>query len=74
MLASTEGDVQVGGADTARQAIELGLVNEFRMFRHPILVGGGTPYFPAVAQVVALELVETREFEGGVLYERYRRR
>jgi hypothetical protein len=43
------------------------------MFRNPIVVGGGTPFLPAVAANVALELVETKTFGGRVVYERYRR-
>ena len=32
------------------------------MFRNPIVVGGGTPFLPAVTEAVPLELVETRTF------------
>ena len=41
-LDATDKDVQIGGAGLAAQAIELGLVDELRMFRHPVVVGGGT--------------------------------
>jgi dihydrofolate reductase len=71
-LAGTDKDVEIGGAELAGQAIELGLVDEFRLFRHPIVVGGGTPYFPPVAKDVPLELVEARTFDGRIVYERYR--
>ncbi len=71
-LASTDQDVEIGGAGLAGQAIELGLVDELRIFRIPILVGGGTPYLPAVTQDVPLELIETRTFDARVIYERYR--
>src|SRR5690348_4318196 len=42
-LGATEKDVSIGGAGLAGQAVELGLVDELRMFRCPIAVGGGTP-------------------------------
>jgi dihydrofolate reductase len=74
LLAEVHGDVQIGGATLAGQAIEAGLVDEFRLLRHPIVVGGGTPLFPAVADPIRLELVEVREFGGGVVLERHRRR
>ena len=45
-LDATDKDVQVGGAGLAAQAIELGLVDELRMFRYPVVVGGGTPFLP----------------------------
>jgi len=72
VLAATDKDVEIGGATLAAQAIQLGLVDEFRIFRHPIVVGGGTPFFPALPEPVPLVLVETRTFGGRVIYERYR--
>ena len=71
-LAATDKDVSIGGAGLAAAAIELGLVGELRMFRLPVVVGGGTPFLPPVAQVVPLDLVETRTFGSRVIYERYR--
>ena len=72
-LAATEKDVSIGGAGLAAQAIELGLVDELRMFRHPVIVGGGTPFLPPVSEDVQLELIETRTFGSGVIHERYGR-
>jgi dihydrofolate reductase len=71
-LTSTNMDVEIGGATLAATAIELGLVDELRIFRHPIIVGGGTPLLPPVTEDVPLELVETRTFSARVIYERYR--
>jgi len=72
-LDATEKDVEIGGAGLAAAAIELGLVDELRMFRHPVVVGGGTPYLPPVTEDVRLDLIETRTFGSGVIYERYQR-
>jgi dihydrofolate reductase len=72
-LAATDKDVSIGGAGLAAAAIELGLVDELRMFRHPIVVGGGTPFLPPVTEDVPLVLVETRTFGSRVIYERYGR-
>jgi dihydrofolate reductase len=72
-LAATDKDVEIGGAGLAAAAIELGLVDELRMFRHPVVVGGGTPFLPPVTEAIRLDLVETRTFGSGVIYERYRR-
>jgi dihydrofolate reductase len=55
----------------AAAAIELGLVDELRMFRYPVVVGGGTPFLPPVTEHIALHLVETRTFGARVVYERY---
>jgi hypothetical protein len=54
-------------------AFELGLVDELRMFRHPVVVGGGTPLLPPVTEQILLDLIETRTFSTRVIYERYRR-
>jgi dihydrofolate reductase len=72
-LEATEKDVEIGGAGLAAAAIELGLVDELRMFRHPVVVGGGTPYLPPVTEDIRLDLIETRTFGSRVIYERYRR-
>jgi len=71
--AATDKDVEIGGATLAAAAIELGIVDEFRLMRYPIVVGGGTPILPPVTEDIRLELVETRTFGGQVLFERYRR-
>jgi dihydrofolate reductase len=70
-LDSTDRDVAIGGATLAAAAIALGLVDELRMFRHPIVVGGGMPFVPPVAEHIPLDLVDTRTFSS-VIYERYR--
>ena len=70
---ATDKDVGIGGAGLAAAAIELGLVDELRMFRYPVVVGGGTPFQPPVTEDVRLDLVETRTFGSRVIYERYGR-
>ena len=72
-LDATDKDVSIGGAGLAAAAIELGLVDELRMFRYPVVVGGGTPFLPPVTEDVPLDLIETRTFGSRVIYERYRR-
>ena len=73
VLDASDRDVEIGGAGLAAQAIELGLVDELRLFRQPVLLGGGTPLLPPVADQVPLDLIETRTFSSKVVYERYRR-
>ncbi len=72
-LDATDKDVSIGGPGLAAEAIELGLVDELRMFRNPMVVGGGTPFLPPVTDAVRLDLIETRTFGSRVVYERYRR-
>jgi dihydrofolate reductase len=72
-LDATDKPVSIGGPGLAAAAIELGLVDELRVFRYPVVVGGGTPYLPPVTEDVPLDLVETRTFGSRVIYECYRR-
>lgn len=72
-LDATDKDVSIGGAELAGEAIELGLVDQFRIFRYPVVVGGGTPHLPQVTEDIPLELRETRTFGSRVVYERYER-
>ena len=72
-LDATDKDVSIGGAGLAAEAIGLGLVDELRILRHPVIVGGGTPFLPPVTEDVRLHLIETRTFGSRVIYERYRR-
>jgi dihydrofolate reductase len=72
-LDATDKAVSVGGAGLAAQAFQLGLVDELRMFRYPVVVGGGTPFLPPVTEAVPLGLIETRTFGSRVIYERYGR-
>jgi dihydrofolate reductase len=72
-LDATDKDVAIGGAGLAAAAIELGLVDELRIFRYPVVVGGGTPFLPPVTEDIPLELTETRTFGSRVIFERYER-
>ncbi len=67
-----EGDIAIGGASLAAEAAALGLIDEYRARVYPVLVGGGTPFFPQHERRVDLELAETRTFSSGVVYLRYR--
>ncbi|MEV2245713.1 dihydrofolate reductase family protein [Streptomyces sp. NPDC049970] len=67
-----EGDIAIGGATLAAEAAAAGLIDEYRVVVHPVLVGGGIPFFPRSEDRVDLELVETRTFGSGVVHLRYR--
>jgi dihydrofolate reductase len=66
-------DLAVGGAGLASTFTKLGLIDEYRLFISPVVLGGGTPYFPPLEERINLELVETRTFGSRVVYVRYRR-
>jgi dihydrofolate reductase len=64
-------DIGIGGAGLASTATKLGLIDEYRLFVSPVVLGGGTPFFPAVDERIDLELVETRTFGSRVVSLRY---
>ena len=57
----------------SRTLIERGLVDEFLVFVYPVIVGGGTPFSPALDHRIDLGLVATRTFGSRVTHARYRR-
>ena len=67
-----EGEIAIGGATLASEASALGLIDEYRVIVYPVLVGGGSPFFPHRERRVDLELVETRTFSSGVVDLRHR--
>ncbi|MET8740564.1 dihydrofolate reductase family protein [Streptomyces sp. NPDC004728] len=68
------GDLCLGGADLAATFMRLDLVDEYRVYVHPVLIGRGRPLFPASAGRTCLRLAETREFGNGVVLLRHERR
>jgi dihydrofolate reductase len=65
-------DIGVGGAALASTLTAHGLIDEYRLFVTPVVLGGGKPFF-AGDTPMDLELVETRTFGSRVVYLRYRR-
>ncbi len=67
-----DGAIAIGGATLAAEAAALDLIDEYRARVYPVLVGGGSPFFPQRESRVDLELVESRTFSSRVVYLRYR--
>lgn len=67
-----EGDIALGGATLAAEAARLGLLDEYQPRVHPVLLGGGLPFYPHAGRRAALELVESRAFPTQAVWSRYR--
>ena len=67
------GLVLFGGADIAATLMRVDLIDEFRLFVHPVVLGGGTPLFPAAERRVKLQLAQARTFDSAVVHLHYRR-
>ncbi len=51
LKAETDGEIEVSGSGLGASLIRLGLVDEFRMYMMPVVLGGGKPYFEAGLQL-----------------------
>jgi dihydrofolate reductase len=66
-------NMELGGPTIASTFMRLGLIDEYGLFIQPVILGSGTPMFPALGDKINLRLVETRTFGSGVVYLRYQR-
>lgn len=60
-----------GGAGLIRSFVQLGLIDEYRLSVHPIVLGSGKPLFEDLEQRIALRLKDTRVFRSGVVQVLY---
>jgi dihydrofolate reductase len=67
------GDLVLGGADIAAAFMRHDLIDEYRLYVHPVLIGQGKPLFQASDTKIDLQLAETRTFGNGVVLLRYQR-
>ncbi|MET7895306.1 dihydrofolate reductase family protein [Streptomyces mirabilis] len=67
------GDLGLGGADLAAAFLRHDLVDEFRVYVHPVLIGRGKPLFPESYTPTDLRFAESRAFGNGVVLLRYER-
>lgn len=72
LKAQAGGDLVLGGADLGAAFMGHGLVDEYRLYVHPVVIGAGKPTFPA-GVFVDLRLAEARTFGNGVVLLRYGR-
>lgn len=71
LKAQPGGDLALGGADLAASFRDLGLIDEYRIYVHPVLIGRGKLLFQPTDASAQLKLAETREFGNGVVLLRY---
>jgi Dihydrofolate reductase len=67
------GDLVVGGANLLGTFTGLGLVDEYRLYVHPVVLGSGTPLFPSGRPPMPLRLIDTHRFSSGVVLLHYER-
>ena len=67
------GLISVGGAGLAASLSQMGLIDEYWLYIHPVLLGRGKPMFGPLEEKIDLELVETQRIGARVLMLRYRK-
>jgi dihydrofolate reductase len=66
------GDLAVSGATLASAFVRAGLVDEYRLVVHPVVIGQGTPFFPRdLEQPLKLRQIDSRRFQSGAFYLAY---
>jgi dihydrofolate reductase len=68
-----KGDLIVGGGDLGAAFMGQDLIDEYRIYVHPIQIGKGNRLFPPSQETILLRLLETRAFGNGVVLLRYER-
>ena len=73
-LKSEEGKdiIVMGGSSIGRSLLEAGLVDEFGVNIHPVLLGSGVPLFCEMDRRIDLELLECRQLKTGCVFLNYR--
>ena len=67
------GDLALGGADLAGTFRRLDLIDEYRLYVHPVVLGAGRPLFPESGLTTDLDLVDAQRFGNGVVALHYAR-
>jgi dihydrofolate reductase len=73
LKAEPGGDLMLGGADLVATFMRLDLIDEYRLYLHPVVLGAGKRFFSPSDVPVSLRLAETRSFGSGVVLLRYLR-
>lgn len=73
LKAQPGGDMVLGGAELAATFRRLDLIDEYRLYVHPVLIGRGRHLFEPSDTKISLRLAETRTFGNGVVLLRYAR-
>ncbi|MFC4062461.1 dihydrofolate reductase family protein [Planomonospora corallina] len=71
LKAEPGGDLALGGAELAATFMRLGLIDEYWLYVHPVVLGRGRPLFQPSEARRGLRLAETRTFGNGVVLLRY---
>jgi dihydrofolate reductase len=61
----------IGGAGFMRSLIQTGLIDEYLLITHPVVLGKGLEIFNGIKQPVDLKLADTRSFPGGIVAHTY---
>ena len=67
----TGDEIGIGGPTLAASLIRAGLVDEYRLLVHPVVLGAGLPFFPDLERPIGLRQIDEHHFASGVVYLGY---
>lgn len=62
-----DGDLDVSGPNLAGQFIRAGLVDEYQLVIHPVVLGAGIPFWPELPEPLRLRQTDAHDFASGVV-------
>lgn len=65
LKAKADGEIDLAGLDLARSLTDLGLIDEYRIYLHPVVLGSGTPFFAGTRP--PLRLTACERIDGDVI-------
>jgi dihydrofolate reductase len=65
------GDLEVAGPTLAGQFVRRGLIDEYQLVVHPVVLGAGTPFWPQLDSPIRLRPVDQHTFSSGVELRSY---
>jgi riboflavin biosynthesis pyrimidine reductase len=65
LKAQLAGEIEVGGPELAQSLTDLGLIDEYRLYLHPVVLGHGKPFFAGPRP--PLRLVASDRIGGDVM-------
>lgn len=72
LKAEPGGDMSLGGATIAASFMQLGLIDDYQIYIHPVILGSGIPMFLTPAATADLTLFASQTFDSGVVFLHYR--
>lgn len=62
----------IGGGEIVQQCHEAGLIDEYQLFVHPVILGEGLPLFPGLKKQQDIQLIAHKAHDNGLVHLHYK--